>query len=405
MRTKQILGIAVSLTALVLLGCSKDDKGDEFTSLTVEQSKQKIEDAGIQLMNNVNDLQNVEAVFVIQDINNLDLSGVPNMSSAMRSAVAAIDPSVNAKALATRGVTVEPETLSQLFNQEKGIYTYNSAEKKWDVTASSTQIKYIFPTRNNAIATLVVDNFTYAANPHPDGSPYELIGSLNIKLTKADVSLVSFTFTGTYDADGVPTQINENLLFGNGFGLKTTLANNHSQMTFEHSFTKGSEELYKFHFESAGTYTYNQLSNLDINGDESQIFNILMKSANAYFVIANLKFEGVFQAQKMNDEMTAAFPNGISDENKADVQKQVDLMNNNIAFFVRFNDNNDIIAKSEFYTREENWYNQTYYNPEMRMKFGDGSYVSDNTFSGGFEDLFTKIGTFIDGANTNYNQE
>ncbi|WP_016777043.1 hypothetical protein [Anaerophaga thermohalophila] len=122
----KIKNLLLGLLALALMtGCKDDDKNtEEFSDLTVEQHKANIEQTGMDVLDQLNDLRDMDAIHVAVDFMELADTTYESGTMAVMEPVAALQDGLDA-ALTLKTTTVEEESLAQLFLQEAGIYTYN----------------------------------------------------------------------------------------------------------------------------------------------------------------------------------------------------------------------------------------------------------------------------------------
>jgi hypothetical protein len=411
----------LALGVLLVSSCSKKDAvmSEEYTTLTPEQNKQAIEQTGTSVLNQLDGLKNLSALQILIDYAHLaDNTGMK--SAPIRSFVspfADIQSNVSA-AVQLHTIGSGAQTLADLFNEYKGVYTYNTSTKKWVKTASTTDITYIFPaggsSTNNASITL--NNFSSSTPPYASSTDEfsdVLIKSVTLTIKSQTTTVGTFTMTGEYNSDGLPTKLNENLSFNEGYVITSTFTNTGTAVNFDQSFKKGTSELVSSHFDGKGDFSYNDI-NTNINSNNEDDVAKIINGGNAWVKIGNIEVIGKVDLKAIMD----ALPSSINDEDKTAVNNEVYVFNKNASVYAKYIDKDQVIAKGEFYTLPESrnsyyydsttktskYTTQTYYSPSMRLVFKDGSYMDESYFSTGFDSFINQINNLATSLETNYNR-
>jgi uncharacterized protein YegP (UPF0339 family) len=94
---------------------------------------------------------------------------------------------------------------------------------------------------------------------------------------------------------------------------------------------------------------------------------------------------------------------GVSEDNIASEKEFYEFMakalNESVNLKLRYNNNNEIIAASEFYAFEDDadyYYEEDgYWNVNMRMKFADDSSMDESYFDNSFSELIQDVNDFF----------
>ena len=178
----------------------------EYSNLTTEQHKQKIEESGIQFVQKINTLPDEKFVNVLDYLSQLqpglgsDLEMEPvSTVFAINNAAKKKNISALFKATTSEGVE-ETSKLSDIF----GIYTWHSEHEEWVETESSSKLEFIFPsdatkTTNNSVLTItyIASNVTVTE----EGETVELPASQSTILKVDDKVELSLTSAFIYKTD------------------------------------------------------------------------------------------------------------------------------------------------------------------------------------------------------------
>lgn len=402
----KIKNLLLGLLALALMtGCKDDDKNtEEFSDLTVEQHKANIEQTGMDVLDQLNDLRDMDAIHVAVDFMELADTTYESGTMAVMEPVAALQDGLDA-ALTLKTTTVEEESLAQLFLQEAGIYTYNFETDSWDKESSTEEITYHFPTKNSDTnnATISVTNFESFTTDNPDVAQNiseDLLKSVEVTLTVDEQQKMKFTFNATYDDDDIPLWVEESYIIGH-YKISTTIdRRSTSKITFDQSFTSDDANIISSHFDSDGTFDY-ETFNDNINSEEEfPGSQTIVDASNVWVIVGNLKLQGVANWEGLRNA-EEQFENVETEQ--AFCEEMANVMNENVDMYVKYNDTNEIIAASEFYAFEYTDNYDSYWDFSMRMKFADGSYMDESFFTEeNFAEFVQEAEEFITTMETNY---
>jgi|GEM_PF-959576 hypothetical protein len=400
----KIKGFLFALTALaVMSGCNDDEGGDKMSTLTPEEHKANLEQSGLNVVNQLESMSDLGAVKVMLDFNDLmETTDYSNDGVAgVIKPILALNEGASV-AFVLKASTIDESSLSQLFDDEAGIYTYNAEYGTWDKTVSDDEITYHFPTsgsvENNA--TLSFTNFEFITTDNVDIAEVsnELPTLFDAELTVDEVSLITFTFNAAYDADGIPTSVSERWTVEE-YNLTTSVSRSTSTIEIDQSFTLNDANILSSHFSSAGSFSYGNMKEDGESGDYYE--QDILESSNAWIAVDNLKLEGNVNWKGLLNGQ-ASFEDIESEEQY--FEKEAEAMNNNMSLKLKYNDSNEVIATGEAYVKTvEDSYGIESWDLDFRMKFADGSYMDDSYFGeNDFIDLIESFEDMIEDAEENY---
>jgi hypothetical protein len=395
---KKILFFSLAL-AISVSSCKKKSNADEeedpnspfkleYSNLTTEQHKQKIEESGIQFVEKLSSLPDQKFIDLLSYLAELG----PSISST--SSTFAIGRAAKVKDL--RGIfkaATSATSVSRLSENYK-IYTWNFQTESFDETASNDRFEIRFPsdalrTSNNSVLTV-----TYVASniiATVDGDSAELPASVTTTLKMNNKEELKITSLYEYKSDGTPTKVAVNLMMG-VYTLKTKVANDGAVSSTELAFLKGAESLMSLNASANGNLSLNSASSSS-NPDD------IVKNANATFEIMNIKLAGMVDVKAVIDAKNAAGNLPVAERN----QKEADAMNAHAKFVAVNKTDNTVIAKMQFESvSDQHCYfngqtNQCYYDYylEPRLIFKDGSKSSfDDFLDSGFAQLIDDLEEF-----------
>lgn len=411
--------LSVMAAGFLLTGCGEKTTDEvEFTNLTVEQNKTKIQDEGLAMMEKLDGMTDLSGIFAIQDLENLiyesELTGDPVVMAVKRliAPVAHLNKNVLG-ATELRSTAMSIDSISSVMGEMGGVYTYSQSTGTFNRVANSTKIEFLFPigysTTNNG--KLTIDNLTVKAGVT---QPVELPKSLDFKLTKASSTLLSFNFSAAYDAHDVPSSWSTTLSFLEGYKFTQSMTNTTSDVSWQFAYSFENENLLSGKFSSKGSFSYDALNKTEEMSEEDMIDQVL-DNANAWVQLGNLKMTGLVDVNKLIAAYDAAFPSGEIETN-ADATKACQMLNEQVFLVLLYAKENEAIAKSKFFVDEYMTYDVVYnsvthyyemkeitaYQPSMQLLFKDGSAMDDSFFAEGFENLMAAFQSMMIDLETNY---
>lgn len=416
MKTRNFIGCFVIAGLVLLGGCSKDNKSPKMSDLETDKHKTNFENEGLALMEDMEAMKNLSSLHIIKDFMELDANEGDALAPVLSPIAKLTEGGTSVFGLKSL-VVEDPNSFSEMFNQESGIYTYNKVSHEWDYVASPEEITYIFPTSvsttNNA--KISVTDFDCVVSPNQDypgidegEMEVELIKSLKVAVYQSDVEMLTFTLSASYNSDGMPTKTKEVLSMNEGYALTFETSLSGSSLSYNQAFTYKGESLIASHFEVNGDLDYdNLMDNVESEENPDVFEQTVISSANAWFSIKNIKFQGLINIEKLINKMADMEENAENfDSEEAFWEAFAKVCNSNVKLLVKYKDSNEIIAKSEFYA-----YNDEYdgWDVYFRVVFSDGQpYDMDNAsefFEEGFESLEDAAEDWMNEMDAEYGEE
>ncbi|MFW5762328.1 MAG: hypothetical protein ACOCXH_15240 [Cyclobacteriaceae bacterium] len=447
MKTKLGILLFASLV-LVFNGCKKNNDGEEFAEITVEESKAEVEDAGIKMVETMDDMSEVQTIDVSislgEKLGNSDPLAVAGSKSKVLTTIEAIAALKDPKNLegtfdklkAGPVLPDNPETIKEIWDAVVGVYSWNDVTGVWDYSAEGDKILFKFPASeeapSNNNAELSIYNYAgvKVSNPVDEDYTGDLPTDLNMDLKVDGSILMTYVYAVAYDDQGVPTSIATDLTI-EGFKWEVDVTNNDSEISANYKFTYNDETIMDIGGGMKGNFTeeavdnntyyetdeycwtdyqYNDVTDSydEVEVCETEQYEIveveeIINSANAHFQLFDIAIKGDVNVKKLGDELRE-----IYDTDDYEIQDSLAAVAVNKYLNLRLLDgSNKIIAKVEAYsvTEVEEWGTEeyTYTYIDFRFKFGDGSKVDAETYFGdGFDSFMAEVNNMINELNKEY---
>jgi hypothetical protein len=428
---KKLLLIALS-GALITTSCDKNEEenqqnpaitnnnnNDTTITYSIEQNKANMEASGVEMVNNMRDMKNSDAIKVsthlVKIMDNFSAVALHNGAGKILFSLKEFSKSGDLHSLATnmRSVSSDPSSPQEAFDQIKGTYTYNNGN--WDKTTNDNAVVIMFPSSETATSNDANVTLTYLAyngkTPFPDYEgdlPYKI----NMSLKQNNTELVNYSFEANYDLNGLPTSVSTALQVSK-YRLEAKMNRSNSDMGFNYSFKKDSEIYINAGAEATGNFSNTNIENLTNDttfGENIEDITKVATSLNAHLQLMRYELKGSVNIQNLINDLKA---NGGKDNISPEVGVGIINKNYNLSVYDTKN-NNAVVAGTEFYIDTEtytytkqvwNEQTQTYDNVEetetseninIRMVFPDGSKSDLETyFQKGFEKFKEEVEKFI----------
>lgn len=402
-------------TALLTASCSKpdDDNTTEtpsektleqqiaeiaakpYSTLTPEEQKVKLESEANGMLTQMESLKTIEAPETLENFENLLSIGSIDFLSGKEE----------------EGVT-DLLQVSDVY----GIYEWNKTSNNWDKKSSTTELKFIFPSKSDSNTNDATLSLTSTASnikaTVPDSSDDDEIylpssANATLKINGTDIATIAATAKyGTQDK--YPTEAT----------FKVTLKEGY---VYEMSAAKGAANTAK----ASLTYNGKNLINLTNNysGDVDAIIkdettginlgagNSVMNIMDNFAIVATINAEGLKNAQEANDK-TYVYPEYSNDESyytalnnyyKNSTAANVQALNDNIkGYLVSRKDGTKIAEVFQKSVKGDSYPSNggtiQYYDEVQYLRFNDKTEVAaDVYFTTGFDDFKQKFEDFMDG--------
>jgi len=435
----KILFLFIALFSFI--ACNKDDKeGNDdpfdakFSKLSVEENKENVENAGVDLVTEMGDLEDANAFAVLFHMQELmEGSGAIMASNTLLEPARLLasfhqnDLNTGAVYSTLKSTAEDPGTLSDLWDQVKAKYTWNAATDQFDSTGSVDAIIIEFPGKASDAtntATLTIGNLELfdVTDPREDwpAELAEMPKGIEMDLEYNGETLMSAEFSGSYKSDGMPTEVGASISiedFKFALNVKHTPCTNAS-VTF--NVKRGSTLLTEIYFSADGDWSEdniedNQITISDTHYVEYYDFELMewvetdevewideytepeieeiIKNANAHLIFMNIKMAAMVDFKAVGDALRDFEENeSMSEEEISD--EFVDILNENAQLVVVYYDDNKKIADAEAYTYDD----EGDYYPMIRFIYSDGSKVDAITY------IQDELDNFIDELNDMINE-
>ena len=402
----KIKRISIVLGALVFMAsCSDKDKKEEtFSSLTVEQHKEKFVESGLEVVDDLNDLSSLSGLHALKDFFTLmDEQPQSAQQLNLKSLKSLVSFSEQKNSLILKAGQADEFIFSADYNEAKGVYTYNASTRKFE-KAPGEDIVYLFPIGDSEVnnGELSLTNLEYITSTYPelDGMVVEQPTSFKITLKGEAVQLMVFDFAASYESNGLPTSISETFTIDD-YEIKSSVSRSNSAISFNQSFTKSNQNILSSSFSSKGNFTYDEIAALEDMDNEFD--QVVISSANAHLAVGNYKIEGMVDFSSLSQSMSSS---GYSEEMTEEIyfKDMAAALNQNVKLYLKYLDNNQIIAKNEFYAYEEQdeYGGGSWWDINTRMKFSDDSEMDGSFFDTGIDELISTVDALFDDMETSY---
>ena len=224
---------------------------------------------------------------------------------------------------------------------------------------------------------------------------------MDVGLTVDGEILISFSFAASYDDDGIPTSISESWTLEK-YNLTTSVSRSSSKIEIDQAFSYNQENILSSHFSNSGSFNYDEVME-DVEGQDLGNQDVL-NSSNAWIAIDNLKLEGTVNWKGLAKDYVNI---GAIESDQEYAEKSADILNENMSLKLKYHDSNEVIATGEAYAYVyEDYFGDSFWDVDLRMKFSDGSYMDDSFFGeDDFVELIESVEEMINGAEENYDVE
>lgn len=395
-------------TAIILLvsfnSCGNSnldlDKTLKFSTQSVEQQKQTVEQNGIDFVNKMEGMKDTKAMVALNAFST-NLNGSPAFVKPMNQLRDNIMKN-NVNSLETFNGQMKVMAAE---NDVWGTYTWNPSKEDFDFVASTTKgITALFPATEGSTSNTgeLKINYSESNVAAPDTDPVQYMpSSISLVLKVSGTVAMKADFSGSYNLDATPKKVTQTLEIEK-YNWKLEFTNDDKDASFKYAFNYNTDVLVKFEAAAGGTLTATAIQNSinSENGGPQDIFT----SGAIYFQVMNIAFLGGFKDFKAFYNEMNSYKNT---NDRAYADKQVSSINKYLKLYGYYVDKNQKFADVEFYVVEStstdiDYYVYPYqtitttsYDYQPRFVMSDGSKVDIQTYmESGFEDLITKLENF-----------
>lgn len=427
MKTLKLLTIIGMSTLVGLTGCKKDEPKEDvfktpFSEESVEQNKEKIETAGVDFVNLVDDMKDVNAIEVCMSFSDLSDSEVvdgPAILMAPVETIANLDKSSPTDVLNTLKSTVEdPESFEEAWDEIVGTYSWNEDNGNWDYVAGGDEVKIMFPGKEGDItntAVYTVNNVSFQNVDFPEfedetGMIAQFPTSMHADLNYNGITLAAFDYSASFQSDGLPINTKVVLTVDDYYFSTEFNHKNNAEISGKYLFKKGNTKLIEIFAKVNGDWSDESIEEHVIETEEfdhidwvtgDSVFNTeyevepeyIISNANAYFQVMNIKVAGLVQFDSLYVNLMDLMDSEDAYTEEDGIKLLTQIINDNAMLIVVDTDDNTKLAEAEMYAYHVTEDGSDYWTNDMRFVFADGSKID-------YEDYFEEgFGGFIDALN------
>lgn len=373
----------ILFTSAIILGLfscggsdSSDNNGEEIATLTVEQGKQELEDNAITFLAEIDSYKNDNALTEIKDILDALVIDVAGKSIGSKTFNNLSDLQSGKKdIISINSRLFEDLSLIDDYNEQTGIYQWNSATEEFDKTGESINIVYKIA-YNNKNAEFVVSDFKTAIFT-ADNVEVPITAKASLKVNGKEIFSQVYSASVDY-GKYLPNSVKNVVTIG-GLVITTTLNNNSNKtLDFKHSYSINGTSLMSYSVIVNGNF-----NEIDTNGDD------LSEDTKVEDILDSSEFSMSFLNAKITGKVTEP---SIIPEGDITTKEAVKLLNENVFIDIIINDKS--VAKGEFYVDEDEYGDSE---PNLRLLFSDGTTADFDTYFGeGFSSVEGKFDDVID---------
>ena len=374
---------------LTFTACKKDKGGDDNGEIknsekTVEQNKADLQQAGINLSNELKAMQDSKAMDALLQLANLQ-------KNKELKAYALKSTDIDAK-LKGFSESEELDTLAKTIDEMSGVWEWNATDKDFvKKSESKDAVTYKFPydansSSNNCEVNAKVE---YASNVK------NMPGKVNCSLKIDGKELLNISYVGSFTNEGYPTSIVETMKIDD-FSLSTEYTRSNSKLSVSISFLHGKTTLLNCTNSIEGSLTDENIDKLFADSDEegeddSEDYDFMasvISKATISTQVMNFKFVGSV-ATKSLAELAKKVDNKAEVASKEEVENLVKSANDAIdCYVVNVSDNTKIASVKLFVVKDEDAETAESYDAEPMLVFPDETKMTfEDYFKTGFEEV------------------
>ena len=404
---------------------------ETFAQLSPEQNKEKLEDDGLTLLSNMEDLSESSAVSVSTSfVSFLDRAvvapGNGRLAATSRTLKRLGDGTASAHDIFStlRTAEEEPESIQDFYDQYRGVWSWNAKKEDWDFQAKGNKIVFEFPstengTQNNAQYT--IHSYEGLSQGHPyEGYEGDLPTKILAELTVDGKQQAAYSFNASYNKDGEPAQLTTSLSVSS-FAFTIVADNSTEKVGVKYALKRDNKILLAMGSGAYGNFSSDYILSLE---DQEEVHEgDVVNRVDAYFQLMNVVVAGDMDIKKYLDDVENNYQEGYYDSETYEyengyyidsvTEQNAQLLEKAFNLKVFYADGSGKIADTEVYTyTDTEIYYSGYYDQEkgeyidkeeeveyqvmdVRMVFEDKSKADLETyFSEGFDDLVKEFEKF-----------
>lgn len=384
------LSLFLMMMAFITLGaCKKDkDSGESFSGGTPEDHKIAMQKDASEVAKKLDDMQDLKAMVVMEEF--MDLMVESNdlyyaIENTLKSAVALKG---GANSVFVSGFEDDAFSFNDWYAGETGIFTYNEVTHEWDKKPSSSELKYIFNSKEDGKVVIQVSEFKALGISNPELTPElsDLLTSAKASLTADGEILMTIAFSASYDKDGIPASFEQAIILDE-YAMSFKASKSKSSVAFDYSFKYQAENILSAHFDSKGNFDFEEIENameIDMDSEEGILQQEVVQSSNVWIALGNFKFDGFANWKNLGEQFPIIDEESEEGMTEVEAKGMAKALDSNVKVYLRYFDSNKVIAKSEFYAKSYDDYDHVYWDFSMAMRFADGSAMDESFLLEGF---------------------
>lgn len=383
------LSLFLMVMAVITLGaCKKDkDSGDSFSGGAPEDHKIAMQKDASEVAKKLEDIQNLKAVVVMEEFMDLMIESNNPYYAIENTLKSAVALKGGAKTVFVSGFENDPFSFNDWYAGETGIFTYNKDTYTWDEEPSSSELKYIFDSVENGQVIIQVSDFKAEGTSNPELTPEfsDLLTSAKASLSADGETLMTIAFSASYDKDGTPVSFEQTISMDE-YAMSFKASKSISSVALDYSYKYSDENILSAHFDSKGNFDLKELEKTietDMDPETAILQQEVLENSNIWIALGNFKFDGFADWKNLSKQLSNI---GEEDPEEVAMKGMAKALDNNVKIYLRYYNNNKVIAKSEFYAYSEvdEYYGETEWDVDMRMMFADGTFMDESFLLEGF---------------------
>jgi len=405
------LSVIALIISLAQVSCNPPKEDAKLEPTTIEEGKALIENSAIDLLSEVDDFKNDDAINELYDL----AKEMNSKSSGKKQSTFLFNSSLNDVVLIKEGKMdltslSKNHTLANInlndsddfqdkYNEAKGIYEWSDVEEDFVKTKSSENIIFIVDYSiegKNKQAQLIASNFSSEYL----NSKIQVVNSLNVVFTIDGKELMSYSFSSEFDRYLPKSIISEYKLGTLSF---TETFNNLSNKELKNETDISINGKSLINYSGSVTGDFNELNT---QGEDYKVKegNIPVDKSSMELTIFEVKIAGDIDYKSLNEGIKE-----LSDDSKK--EDLVELLNNNTSIVV--SSGNKEIAKAVFFVGISEYVDWVWDNDKQEYKevtiteeevdihfvFSDDSKVDFETY---FGENFSKVEEKLNSVIKNY---
>lgn len=404
------------MMSTVFISCDKEDgDGDglpsvdenkleepkDFSALTSEEHKAKLEEEGVKMVNDMSGLATSSSVAASVSLGyHLDMDDPTSAEYKSTRDNVAFEVVYQLKAYGEGNrslaktvnninnlMSSTEDDISDIWNDIKGSYTWNASTESWDYTSGGETAIFEFPSEmegssNNA--TFTISKVEVANVDIPEEGPTEIPTAIEANMTIDGSEVMSFTASASYTSDGLPQKSSSELTL-NDYSLAYSFENKENKdVSASMSFKKGDKTMmasgaevvgdfnesniedqitsveecdcWEYYWdESTSSYDYDSCVHEECWEYEEVNVGEILKSSNAYFQVGNIVIGGSLDMKGLWDKEESVY----ADEDNEDFdweaanKKMIESLGDYVELYVYYADSEQKIADAEFYAESD----------------------------------------------------